>query len=419
MVKTEQLWPLAKCQIPIPLITLLPLLLPLPVHQVVEELLLLLVPQPPAIAEQGPPGAFLLELIIYNGHPFMDHWAYWVRSHTNKETGVKIHATGNVRNGFEFEIKRNTNFGTTEIPPTKSIPLQWVDGKYFDAEAMFNNGQYKMDDEPVCEFEASVHKIKAPGKSLNTTSDTEHGKGKRKLSHIEEDVAPSEGGSTSTPPATDDKESESILDNEIDDHEIEVIGDDDIIVSPGDIDEEDFVSEVKTEATILGPTTVADGKSAVGPHCCGPKRQFRPSNRHAQTHQRTTVRPGHESEEEGKTLEEIAAKEAAVYDFHAPSDRDSEDGWLGAMQFSIAQQELSSSTTSRIPLMSKTFRRSFSRRAALLISSISHSTGESNHIHRIPPHRLLAYQKVGIGGQKGKRGTQSKQHGSTDSAQRQ
>ncbi|GFF89172.1 hypothetical protein IFM53868_05749 [Aspergillus udagawae] len=108
----------------------------------------------------------------------------------------------------------------------------------------------------------------------------EHGKGKRKLSHIEEDVAPSEGVSTSTPPSTDDKESDAIqrdnldaeidaeidalLDNEIDDDEIEVIGDDDIIVSPDDIDEEDFVSEVKTEpTTILGPTTVADGKFAV------------------------------------------------------------------------------------------------------------------------------------------------------------
>jgi hypothetical protein len=107
----------------------------------------------------------------------------------------------------------------------------------------------------------------------------EHGKGKRKLSHIEEDVAPSEGVSTSTPPSTDDKGSDAIqrddldaqiddeidalLDNEIDDDEIEVIGDDDIIVSPDGIDEEDFVSEVKTEPTTLDPSTVADGKFAV------------------------------------------------------------------------------------------------------------------------------------------------------------
>jgi hypothetical protein len=124
------------------------------------------------VADQGPPGAFLVELLIYNGHPFKDHWAYWVRSHTNKDLGVKIHATGDVRNGFEFEIKRSSNFRTNEIPPTKRIPLQWVDDQYFDEKAMFNNGEYKIDNVPVCQFEASAHKIKAPGKSLNTTSDT-------------------------------------------------------------------------------------------------------------------------------------------------------------------------------------------------------------------------------------------------------
>lgn len=37
---------------------------------------------------------------------------------------------------------------------------------------MFNNGQYKVDDVPICRFESSVHKIKAPGKSLNATSNT-------------------------------------------------------------------------------------------------------------------------------------------------------------------------------------------------------------------------------------------------------
>ncbi|PKX93697.1 uncharacterized protein P174DRAFT_440956 [Aspergillus novofumigatus IBT 16806] len=105
-------------------------------------------PEPPAVAEQGPPGAFLVELLIYNGYPFKDHWAYWVRSHTDKDLGVKIHATGD------------------------RIPLQWVNGQYFDEKAMFNNGEHKIDNVPVCQLEASAHKIKAPGKSLNTTSGT-------------------------------------------------------------------------------------------------------------------------------------------------------------------------------------------------------------------------------------------------------
>ncbi|KAL5688555.1 hypothetical protein EMGR_000714 [Emarellia grisea] len=116
-------------------------------------------PEPPTVAEQGPPGAFLVELLIYNGHPFKDHWAYWVRSHTDKDLGVKIHATGDVRNGFEFEIKRSSNFRTNELPPTKGYRCNGFMAKH------------KIDNVPVCQFEASAHKIKAPGKSLNTTSD--------------------------------------------------------------------------------------------------------------------------------------------------------------------------------------------------------------------------------------------------------
>jgi hypothetical protein len=48
----------------------------------------------------------------------------------------------------------------------------------------------------------------------------------------------------------------------------------------------------------------------------------------------------HKDAEGEKSLKDIAAKEAAVYDFHAPSDRGQDDGWLGAMQFLIAQQAL-------------------------------------------------------------------------------
>ncbi|EJP61045.1 uncharacterized protein BBA_10004 [Beauveria bassiana ARSEF 2860] len=128
-------------------------------------------PKPPSVSLKGPAGAFLVELLIYNGSPFKDHWAYWICSHHDLETGVLVHATGDVRNGFQFEIKRSHDFRATGNRPSKRIPLQWVDGEYFNEAAMFNHGIRKIDTLPVCAFEASLHKIEAPGKTLNTVDD--------------------------------------------------------------------------------------------------------------------------------------------------------------------------------------------------------------------------------------------------------
>ncbi|KAJ2974888.1 hypothetical protein NQ176_g5822 [Zarea fungicola] len=129
-------------------------------------------PTPPSVSGTGPAGAFLVEILIFNGFPFKDHWAYWVRSHHEPAVGVEIHATGDVRNGFQFEIKRAYDLRITGNQPSRRIPLQWVDGKYFDETAMLNNGRSKIDTVPVCAFEASLHKIKPPGKTLNTVQDT-------------------------------------------------------------------------------------------------------------------------------------------------------------------------------------------------------------------------------------------------------
>ncbi|TGO09660.1 hypothetical protein BTUL_0158g00240 [Botrytis tulipae] len=82
-------------------------------------------PSPPTL---GSPNTFLIELLIYNGHPYKDHWAYFIRSPSHISIGVRLHATGDVRNGFRFEIQQEHNLYTTEDIPTKRIPLQWVDG---------------------------------------------------------------------------------------------------------------------------------------------------------------------------------------------------------------------------------------------------------------------------------------------------
>jgi len=112
----------------------------------------------------------MVELLIFNGSPFKDHWGYWVRSHANPDIGVELHATGDVRNGFEFEIKRSYDLKKTCNQPTTRIPLQWVDAKYFDERAMLNDGVQKFYNVPVCDFERSAHKVKVPGKYLNSAS---------------------------------------------------------------------------------------------------------------------------------------------------------------------------------------------------------------------------------------------------------
>lgn len=126
-------------------------------------------PTLPQIASKGPAGPFLVELNVYNGHPFKDHWAYFVRSHKEPSVGVLLHATGDVKNGFRFEIKRGLDFNATYTIPLARIPLQWVDGKCFN-KAMFNNYVYVIDSVPVCQFERSASKTKAPEKSLNSAT---------------------------------------------------------------------------------------------------------------------------------------------------------------------------------------------------------------------------------------------------------
>ncbi|KAH9961999.1 hypothetical protein BGW80DRAFT_1356829 [Lactifluus volemus] len=128
------------------------------------------VPNPPVVAETGPVGAFLVELLVYTGGLFKNHWAYFVRSHTNRDIGIMIHAAGDVMNGFKFEIKRCHDFQATGNHPSQRIPLQWVDAKYFDEKAMFNNGVRVVVDQPVGGFEISAAKVKVPSKSLNTTN---------------------------------------------------------------------------------------------------------------------------------------------------------------------------------------------------------------------------------------------------------
>ncbi|KAJ6437179.1 hypothetical protein O9K51_10149 [Purpureocillium lavendulum] len=123
------------------------------------------------VPADGPPGAFLVHLLTFNGWPFKDHWAYFVRSNTWHTQGVVLHATGNANDGFRLEFKRMHDLDTADEVPSKTIPLQWMESHHFDEKAMLNNGTPIMDDAPVCLFEISACKVKAPGKSLSSATD--------------------------------------------------------------------------------------------------------------------------------------------------------------------------------------------------------------------------------------------------------
>ncbi|EGE02380.1 hypothetical protein TEQG_01417 [Trichophyton equinum CBS 127.97] len=118
-------------------------------------------PKPPVVASKGPAGAFLVQLLVYNGSPFKDHWAFWVCSHTHPDLGVLIHATGDVKNGFKFEVKRGHDFRVTGNIPMKRIALQWVDAQYFDEKGYVQ--QWKIQNRQ--------RTLKAPGKTLNAAND--------------------------------------------------------------------------------------------------------------------------------------------------------------------------------------------------------------------------------------------------------
>ncbi|CAG8233233.1 unnamed protein product [Penicillium salamii] len=119
----------------------------------------------PTLPLTGPPGAFKVELLIYNAWPSTDHWAYWVCSQSNPDIGVMIHSAGDRINGFKTEFKRCYSLQNDPDPPTKRIPLQWIDGEYCDEKAMLNNEVPIIEDKPVCRFEASICKVEGREKT--------------------------------------------------------------------------------------------------------------------------------------------------------------------------------------------------------------------------------------------------------------
>ena len=62
--------------------------------------------------------------------------------------------------GFELEIIRSHNLAAdTAKYPTRRVPLQWVDGRWFDEKRMLNDGTRMVDRGAVCGFEEGLCKV--------------------------------------------------------------------------------------------------------------------------------------------------------------------------------------------------------------------------------------------------------------------
>jgi hypothetical protein len=111
------------------------------------------------------PNARLVSLLIYNGWPFADHWEYFIASSPSNanpaDIGTVITAAGNVRVGFNLEIKRGWDLGAEGNKPDGRVGLGWVGGQYFEGH---DDGKGL----PGCEFERAVFRCPAPGKTLRS-----------------------------------------------------------------------------------------------------------------------------------------------------------------------------------------------------------------------------------------------------------
>lgn len=120
----------------------------------------------PLVPEKGLKGDLLLKLIKHNGAPFNDHWAYFVQSTSNSSVGIVYEAVGDVRSGFQLQVRRNHDL--ISDPPSSRIPLQWIDAALVKEDLMLHS----QDSRPMCVFEESLHKIKVPEKTLNNTHES-------------------------------------------------------------------------------------------------------------------------------------------------------------------------------------------------------------------------------------------------------
>ncbi|KAI1139346.1 hypothetical protein F5Y05DRAFT_412448 [Hypoxylon sp. FL0543] len=115
-------------------------------------------------------------LLTYKSATFKSHWALFVPHAQDRscKTGRKIHAIGNVQEGFEIEIIRNYDLTLTRTKPLTPIELGIVSTQYLVEVA--EDFQYGIDTTARDAFEDLILSVPAPSKSLNKVQDNPGGR---------------------------------------------------------------------------------------------------------------------------------------------------------------------------------------------------------------------------------------------------
>ena len=127
-------------------------------------------PTPPATVGKVQDEQFRsIFLLSYPSGTFKSHWAIMIpRAGAGRiQKGTQVHAIGNLKDGFELEIRRNFDIDATRTKPDTPIEIGVVPVQYIDGP---EDEKYSKGSVPRDALERAMFSVPAPSKSLNSAT---------------------------------------------------------------------------------------------------------------------------------------------------------------------------------------------------------------------------------------------------------
>lgn len=106
-------------------------------------------------------------MIVYDSPMFKAHWTYFIFQENSETTGTAVHVVGDVRNGFQHQIKRNYNHSLSNARH-RVINIGHVHSSHFSD--VTGDGSFYIDTVARNSFEQALLSVPAPGPSMNPAS---------------------------------------------------------------------------------------------------------------------------------------------------------------------------------------------------------------------------------------------------------